>query len=47
MAPIVRTQNMVPRLNLYLGSQSICVVGFRSPTMGGPMLGDPNALLFP
>ena len=44
---IVHTQNMVHGLNLYLDSQSICVVGFGFPTMGGPMLGDPNTLLFP
>ena len=34
MVPIVRIQNMVNRLNLYLGSQSIYVVGFEFSTMG-------------
>ena len=45
--PIMRTQIMVIGLNLYLSSQSICVVDFRFPTMGGPMLGNLNPLLFP
>ena len=44
---IVHTQNMVLGFNLYLDSQSICVLGFGFPIMGDPMLGDPNALLFP
>ena len=43
----MHTQNMAIRLNLYLSSQSICIVGFGFPTMGGPMLGDPSTLLFP
>ena len=34
-------------LNLYLGSQSICIVGFGFPTMGGPMLGNLSTPLFP
>ena len=34
-------------LNLYLDSQSICIVGFGFPTKGGPMLGSPGPLLFP
>ena len=34
---------MVNKLNLYLGSQSIYIVGFRFSTMGSPMLGDPGA----
>ena len=34
-------------LSLYLGSQSICIVGFGFPTMGGLILGDPSTLLFP
>ena len=38
---------MIIGLNLYLGSQSICIVGFGFPTMGGPMLGDPNIFPFP
>ena len=38
MASIVCTQNMAVGFNLYLGSQSICIVGFGFPTMGGPML---------
>ena len=38
---------MAIRLNLYLGSQSICIVRFGFPTMGDPMLKNPNALLFP
>ena len=46
-APIVCTQNLVLGLNLYLDLESICVVGFEFPTIGGPILGDPNALLFP
>ena len=40
--PIMRTQNMVIKLNLHLGSQSIYIVGFAFPTMGTPMLGDPG-----
>ena len=43
----LRTQDMIIGLNLYLGSQSICIVGFGFPTMGGPMLGDPNIFPFP
>ena len=35
------TQNMATGLNLYLGSQSICMVGFGFPTMCGPSPGDP------
>ena len=38
---------MAVGLNLYLGSQSICIVDFGFPTMGDPMLSNPNALLFP
>ena len=34
---------MVNKLNLYLGSQSIYIVGFGFPIMGSPMLGDPGA----
>ena len=37
---------MILGLDLYLGLQSICVMGFRFPTMGGPLLGDPIALVF-
>ena len=44
---IVRTQNMAVGLNFYLGSQSICIVGFGFPTMGGRMLCNLSALLFP
>ena len=44
---IVGTQNMAIGLNLYLDSQSICIVGFGFPTMGGPILRDPDTLLFP
>ena len=47
MTPIVHTQNMVVGLNLYLGSQSICIVGFGFLTMGGPILGNLSTLLFP
>ena len=36
----MRTQNMAVGLNLYLGSQSICIVDFGFPTMGDPMLGN-------
>ena len=43
MCVCVHTQNMVNKLNLYLGSQSIYIVGFRFSTMGSPMLGDPGA----
>ena len=43
----VRTQNMTVGLSLYLGSQSICIVGFGFPTIGGSMLGSPNTLPFP
>ena len=43
----MRTQNMAIRLSLYLGSQSICIMGFGFPTMGGPMLRDLSTLLFP
>ena len=46
MAPIVGTQNMAIGLNLYLGSQSICIVGFGFPTMVGPMHSNLNTLLF-
>ena len=38
---------MVVGLNLYLGSLSICIVGFGFPIMGGPMLGNLSTLLFP
>ena len=38
---LVRTQNMATGLNLYSGSQSICMVGFGFPTMCGPSPGDP------
>ena len=38
---------MAIRLSLYLGSQSICIMGFGFPTMGGPMLRDLSTLLFP
>ena len=34
-------------LNLYLGSQSICIVSFEFSTLGGTILGDPSTLLFP
>ena len=34
------------RLNLYLGSQSICIVSFGFSTMGGPSLGDPVTFVF-
>ena len=44
---LVCTQNMVPGFNLYLGSQFICVVAFGFPIIDGPILGDPNTLLFP
>ena len=44
---IVGTQNMVVGLNLYLGSQSICIVGFGFPIMGGPMLDNLSTLMFP
>ena len=43
----VGTQNMTIGLSLYLGSQSIYIVGFGFPTMGGSILGSPNTLLFP
>ena len=43
----VRTQNMAVGLNLYLGSQSICIVGFEFSTMSGPMLSILSTLLFP
>ena len=43
---LMHTQNMAIRLSLYLSSQSICIVDFGFPTMGGPMLGDPSTLLF-
>ena len=33
--------------NLYSGSQSICIVGFEFPIMGGPTLGGLSTLLFP
>ena len=38
---------MAIRLSLYLSSQSICIVDFGFPTMGGPMLGNLSTLLFP
>ena len=34
-------------LSLYLGLQSIYIVGFGFPTIGCPMHGSPNTLLFP
>ena len=37
------TQNMDNGLDLYLGSQPICIVGFEFPTMGSPLFGDPVA----
>ena len=40
---IVHAQNMVLGLNLYLSSQSICVVGFGFPTMSSPLLRNPVA----
>ena len=39
----VHTQYIFNGLNLYLGSQLICIVGFEFPTMGSPLLGDPIA----
>ena len=36
---------MVVGLNLYLGSQSICIVGFGFPTMGDPLLDNLNTLM--
>ena len=33
--------------NLYSGSQFICIVCFRFPTVSGPTLRDPSTLLFP
>ena len=44
---IVGTQNMAIGLNLYLDSQSICIVGFGFPIMGDPMLSNLITLLFP
>ena len=43
MVPIVRTQNMVNGLDLYLGSQLICIVGFGFPIMGSPWSEGPVA----
>ena len=43
----MRTPSTTIGLNLYLGSQSIYIVGFGFLTMGGSMLGSPNTLLFP
>ena len=40
MCVCVRTQNMVNGLDLYLGSQLICIVGFGFPTMGSLWFGD-------
>ena len=40
---IMRAQNMVNRLDLYLGAQFIYIVGFGFPTIGSLMLGDPDA----
>ena len=37
---------MVIGLNLYLSSQSICIVSFEFPTKGVPMLGSPGIVLF-
>ena len=52
MTPIIcivtmRTQDMAIGLNLYLDSQSICIVGFGFPTMSSHILDDPIMLLFP
>ena len=47
MVPIVCTQNMAIGLNLYFGSQSICIMGFGFPIRGGPSLGYLNMLRFP
>ena len=43
----VGTQNMTIGLSLYLGLQSIYIVGFGFLTMGGSILGSLNTLLFP
>ena len=43
---VVRIQNMTVGLYSYLGSQSICIVGFGFSTTGGPMLGNLDTLLF-
>ena len=42
----MRTQNIAIGLNLYLGSQFFCIVGFWFPINSGPMLGSPGTLLF-
>ena len=42
---VVRTKNIVNGLNLYLGSQFICVVGFRFPTMDSSYYGRPKCML--
>ena len=47
IAPIVHTPSINIGLRLYLGSQSICIMGFGFPTMGGSMLRSPNTPLFP
>ena len=39
----VCTQYIFNSLNLYLGSQLICIMGFEFPTIGSPLLGDPIA----
>ena len=39
----VHAQFIFNGLNLYLGSQLICIMGFEFPTMGNPLLGDPIA----
>ena len=38
---VMRTQSMANGLNLYLGSESIYIVGFMFPTMGNILLGEP------
>ena len=43
---VVRIQNMTVGLYSYLGSQSICIVGFGFPTKDDPMLRSPGTLLF-
>ena len=39
---IVCTQDIAIGLNLYLGSQSICIVGFGFPTKGDPYAWKPR-----
>ena len=43
----MRAQNMVNKLDLYLGAQFIYIVGFGFPTIGSLMLGDLDAHSFP